>query len=151
MESTNTKNLAAVIHLSALSQYLIPLGNYILPVVLWSTTKDRAPYLDRQGKNAINFQLSLFLYSLILALIAIPIFIYTVFHNVTTQAFFVDGSWEFSDLSLSNLTGIAALGIAAVVVFCTLKVAEFFLVIYAAVKSANGDEFQYPLSIKFIK
>nr|WP_300568584.1 DUF4870 domain-containing protein [Flavobacterium sp.] len=42
-------------------------------------------------------------------------------------------------------------GLTAIFIFVALKVTEFFLVVYAAVKSSNGEEFQYPLTINFLK
>lgn len=151
METINTKNTAALIHLSTLSQYLIPFGNYILPLVIWSSTKDKSQYIDAQGKQAINFQLSLFLYSLILCLIAIPVLFVTVFKNVSVNTIFNDGDWIIEDFSFSNITGLAVLAIVAVGIFIMLKIAEFFLIIYASVQSSNGEDFKYPLTIPFIK
>lgn len=151
METTNTKNTAALIHLSALSQYLIPFGNYILPVVIWSSTKDKSEYINAQGKQAINFQLSLFLYSLVLCLIAFPILFVTVLKNFRLSSAFNGGDWVIENFSFSNISGIVAVAIMAGIVFCALKVIEFFLIIYASVKSSNGEDFKYPLTIPFIK
>jgi len=39
----------------------------------------------------------------------------------------------------------------ALLAIATIKVAEFFLVIYASVKASNGEEYSYPLTIPFIK
>ncbi|MEM8520606.1 DUF4870 domain-containing protein [Flavobacterium sp. PL12] len=39
MESTTDKNIAAFTHLSSLTQYFIPFGNYIFPILLWSSKK----------------------------------------------------------------------------------------------------------------
>jgi uncharacterized Tic20 family protein len=150
METNNTKNTAALIHLSALSQYLIPLGNYILPIVIWSSTKDKSEYINTQGKRAINFQLSLFLYSMVLALIAFPILFVTVFKNVSLTALSND-NWIIEDFSLANITGMVAIAFIAACFFIMLKVAEFFLIIYASVQSSNGEDFKYPLTISFIK
>ena len=60
MEATNNKNTATLIHLSALSQYIFPFGNFIFPILIWSAVKDKSEYLNEQGKQVINFQLSLF-------------------------------------------------------------------------------------------
>ena len=151
METTTTKNTAALIHLSTLTQYLIPFGNYIFPIVIWSSTKDKSEYINVQGKNAINFQLSLFLYSMVLGLIAFPILFMTVLKNVSFTTLFNDNEWILSDLNFANLTGIVVVALTAAVCFFTLKVVEFFLIIYASVKSSNGEDFQYPLTIPFIK
>lgn len=150
METTSTKNTAALIHLSTFSQWIIPFGNYIFPIVIWSSTKDKSEYINTQGKRAINFQLSLFLYSMVLALIAIPTLLFTVFKNVTLRNI-ADGDDWFQEFSVANLTGMATIAIIAVSFFVMLKVAEFFLIIYASVQSSNGHDFKYPLSISFIK
>lgn len=150
METNNTKNTAALIHLSTFSQWFIPFGNYIFPILIWSSTKDKSEYIDTQGKRAINFQLSLFLYSMILAVIAIPTLLFTVFRNVTLRTMAEDGDW-FEHVSIANLTGMAAVALVAVGFFVLLKVAEFFLTIYASVQSSNGQDFKYPLTISFIK
>ena len=151
METTTTKNTAALIHLSTLTQYLIPFGNYIFPIVIWSSTKDKSEYINVQGKNAINFQLSLFLYSMVLGVIAFPILFMTVLKNVSFTTLFNNNEWILSDLNFANLTGIVVVALTAAVCFFTLKVVEFFLIIYASVKSSNGEDFQYPLTIPFIK
>jgi uncharacterized Tic20 family protein len=43
------------------------------------------------------------------------------------------------------------LGIVAGLLFCFLKIVEFILIINASVKTSNGEQFKYPLSIPFFK
>ena len=45
-------------HLSALSGVVIPFGNIIGPLVVWQIKKDVHPFIDDQGKEALNFQIS---------------------------------------------------------------------------------------------
>ena len=71
MEDTVNKNTAILLQLSALTQYFIPLGNYIIPTVIWSTQKERSKFVDYNGRQLINFQLSLLLYYLILGVTSI--------------------------------------------------------------------------------
>jgi uncharacterized Tic20 family protein len=54
-------------------------------------------------------------------------------------------------LNAGNITGITILGIVAVLLFIFLKLIEFVLTIYAAVKASNGEAYKYPLSIPFFK
>ena len=86
METTNKKNLATFTHLSTLKQYFIPFGNYIFPILIWTSKKKDSEFVDYHGKQALNFQLSLLLYSLVLAIIAIPIFIIAIFKNIPLKA-----------------------------------------------------------------
>ncbi len=61
-------------HLSALAGFVIPFGNIIAPLVIWMLKKDEFPHVDDQGKESLNFQISLTIYVIvgaILVLIAI--------------------------------------------------------------------------------
>jgi uncharacterized protein len=151
METTNNKNLATFTHLSTLSQYCIPFGNYIFPLLIWSTNKDKSEFIDYNGKQALNFQLSIFLYSLVLAIIAIPIILITIFSNVPLETVINDGDFMENHLSVANISGIVIVAIIAILLFVGMKVAEFFLIIYASVKTSNGEKYEYPLTIPFLK
>ncbi len=64
--STNQSNTWAMLcHLSALAGFIIPFGSIIGPIVLWQIKKKEFPFVDDQGKEAVNFQLSVFLYLLV--------------------------------------------------------------------------------------
>lgn len=55
---------AMLCHLSALAGFLLPFGSLIGPIVVWQLKKNESPFIDDQGKEAVNFQLSVFLYML---------------------------------------------------------------------------------------
>lgn len=150
METNNSKNTATLIHLSALSQYFIPFGNFIFPIIIWSSSKDKSEYIDAQGKQSINFHLSLLMYSLIMGLIAVPIFFISIFNKVN----YVNtnhNDFLIENFNLSEVSGLLITGIVIVCVFILLKIIEFFLIIYAAVKTSNGYDYKYPLTINFLK
>jgi len=151
METNSNKNTATLIHLSTLTQYFIPFGNYIFPIVIWSTTRDKSNYVNAQGKQAINFQLSLFLYTLALAAIAIPVFVVTVLQNTSFDAVIDSDDFLIKNLNMGNVSGLVTIGIMAAIIFVFMKIAEFFLIIYASVKTSNGETFKYPLTIPFLK
>ena len=50
---------AALAHFSALASYLIPFGNFAGPLIVWWLKKDAMPFVDDQGKEALNFQITL--------------------------------------------------------------------------------------------
>ena len=151
METTTEKNTATFTHLSALTQYFIPFGNYIFPIVIWSSKKHESEFIDFNGKQTLNFQLSMFLYTIVLCLIAIPIFVYTIFKNIPFKTVVNDHDFFIENFSAGNITGIVVLGIVAVMLFCFLKIIEFILIIHASVKTSNGENYNYPMSIPFIK
>jgi uncharacterized Tic20 family protein len=151
MEKSSEKNTSAFTHLSTLSQYIIPFGNYIFPILIWSSYKDKSEFIDHHGKQALNFQLSLLLYTLILALIAVPIFVTVFLQNLPIEAVFNDDDFVIRNFNFEGNIGLLSIGATAVVLFGLLKFVEFFLVIYASIKASNGELYKYPLTIPFIK
>ena len=70
----DARNWAMICHLSALSGYFIPFGNVLGPVIVWAIKKDEFAFVDEQGKEAINFQLSVtiaYIISLVLCLVLV--------------------------------------------------------------------------------
>jgi len=106
------RNWAMFCHLGGLV-YFIPLGNIIVPLILWSMRKDYSPLVDREGKKALNFQISFTIYMFVAAIL---VFL---------------------------LVGILFLII--------LGLLQLIFVILAVVKTLNDEDFEYPMSIKFIQ
>ncbi|MFV8224300.1 DUF4870 domain-containing protein [Christiangramia aquimixticola] len=59
------KQLLVMTHLSQLLDLVTGIGGFIVPLVLWLTQKDKVAGMDMHGKMIINFQISLFLYSIL--------------------------------------------------------------------------------------
>lgn len=151
MITSNEKTTASLIHLSTLTQYIIPFGNYIFPIIIWSSKKKDSEFIDYNGKQVLNFQLSIFLYTLLLLLITIPILIFTLLKNVTLQEAINCQDFVIDKFHSENITGVVVLAITAAFILGFLKLIEFILIIYGAVKASNGEEYRYPLSIQFFK
>ena len=66
-------------HLTALAAMLgVPFGNIIGPLVVWLIKRQEMPWVDAHGKESLNFQISLTIYSIgafILAFVLIGFFI----------------------------------------------------------------------------
>lgn len=61
-------------HLSALCGLLIPyVGSAVGPLVVWLLKRHDHPAIDAAGKDALNFQISMLLYSGALWLVGIPL------------------------------------------------------------------------------
>ena len=91
------------------------------------------------------------LYSLIALVIAIPTCLYW-FINIIERLEISDQQVTVREIiTTENISGMVILGIVAVIIALFLKLGEFFLIIYASFKSANGEYYHYPLTINFIK
>ncbi|WP_189605723.1 DUF4870 domain-containing protein [Salinimicrobium marinum] len=63
------KQLLMLTHLSQLLDLVTGIGGFIVPLIIWLTQKDKVLGMDAHGKMIINFQISMFIYSII----AIPL------------------------------------------------------------------------------
>jgi uncharacterized Tic20 family protein len=64
--SKDAKNWAMLAHLSGLLIYLIPgVGHIVGPLIIWLMKKDEHPFIDVNGKEALNFQISMSIYMLV--------------------------------------------------------------------------------------
>ncbi|HSQ77993.1 MAG TPA: DUF4870 domain-containing protein [Nitrospirota bacterium] len=107
------RTYAMFCHLGALSGFVVPFGNIIVPLVLWLIKKDSSPFIDMNGRESLNFQISMLIYSLISAVLIL----------IVVGIFLLAGLWIF------NLV----------------------IVIIAGVRAESGEQFKYPLTIRFIK
>jgi uncharacterized protein len=62
----NQRLWAMFCHLSALIMLFgLPLGNIWVPLILWSIKRKEMPRVDEAGRESMNFQLSMTLYTII--------------------------------------------------------------------------------------
>lgn len=160
MTETLTKHersLSAVIHASTLSKYFIPFGNFLIPLVLWIANKKEHSFVDYNGKQALNFQISLLLYSIILGVISVPFilgFIPSIFEggllDIRDYNEFNNINFHFIGENLRFGWWLWPIGITGL-----LQVALFIInivyTILATLRTNEGQYFKYPITISFIK
>lgn len=76
--SNDAKTWSMLCHLSALAGFIIPVGNIIGPLIVWQIKKTEFPQVDDQGKEALNFQITVLLaaiVSFVLMFVVIGIFL----------------------------------------------------------------------------
>ncbi len=57
---------AMICHLAGLAGIIVPMiGNIVAPLIVWQIKKEEDPFIDEQGKEAVNFQISMSLYMVI--------------------------------------------------------------------------------------
>ena len=108
------RNWAAVCHLTGLAWVLpVLFANIIVPLVVWLMKRESHPLIDRNGKEAVNFQISMTIY-----------------------------------LVISGLLVFVFIGIVLVP---AVLLADLVLAIIAAIKTQEGKEYRYPVTIRLVK
>ncbi len=148
MLNNHHKNIATFIHLSTFSRFLIPFGNFIGPIILWIANKEKSEFVDTHGKQAINFQMSILLYALVLGMISVPFFLFNVFDGFN----FIDiDLFDGVHINVSEPSPLlyigGGLGFIAVLGF----ILELVCIVTASLKARDGEIYHYPLTINFLK
>jgi len=60
-----------IAHLSALAGFIIPFGNIAGPLIVWMIKKDAMPFVDDQGKESLNFQITVTIAAIIAAVLIV--------------------------------------------------------------------------------
>ncbi len=137
MTTNSNYNNAFLIHISAFAGYFFPLGSVIAPLIFWQVKKDENEYIDEQGKEAVNFNLSYLLYSFILGLSFIPSII-----SLLSKVNHFNSDFIFDIPLVGFIGGISFIGLLGII--------RFVLIILAAIKAKEGEFFKYPFTIKFV-
>ena len=150
MNLLNKKNdnaLAAMVHLSTFSKYFIPFGNFIFPLILWTVGRGDK-FVDGNARQALNFQISLFLYSIFIIGAAASGAIITASTldaelNIGIDTFYVaHGEMFVPFLVILSIGGILLLA---------LLILDIISTITATMKASEDIVYEYPLSIPFLR
>lgn len=121
---TEDRTYLVYMHLSVMSSVFIPLGNIILPLILWLNKKDRIVSVSAQGKNIINFQI-----------------IWTVCFYILL--------FTFVFFKIMHLPFNAFLFVGLMV---AIGIFNFLYPVYAAIRVSKGEVKNFwPAPIKFMK
>ncbi|MDZ8028449.1 MAG: DUF4870 domain-containing protein [Nostoc sp. DedQUE01] len=143
---------AMLCHLSALLAwflvlFLVFLGiplylplNLLAPLMIWRFQRAKYPWIDFQGKESLNFQISLTLYTFIVIAISL---------------FFVLTSFSLAVTTNSTINEVKiTLDSLLIVMMCLISLIlllQSFLVSFAAMKAYNGQHYRYPLTMRVLR
>lgn len=117
------RTIILAMHLCGLSLYVISILGLAITLGIWLAKKADHPVIERQGKEALNFQLTVVLASFLLILFA--------------WMGLVGGPLVIVTSVLAGLLGVV------------LMIGHVVFSIIAAVKVSEGQEYQYPFCIRF--
>ena len=126
LQTPDEKQMGLLLHLSQLANVVMPPAGIIAPIVIWQVNKDKMPALDEHGKMVANWMISSIIYW-----VASFIFFFVLF-IVSFLIFFV------FLIGFIPMLGLVIAGIA-------------FPIIGALKANNDGELWEYPLTIKFLK
>ena len=118
--AATSRQWAMFSHLLSLLGYLIALGHFIAPLVIWLSKRDEDEFVADQAKESLNFQLTFLIASIAAFAIA---FVLTL------------------TVCLAPLGWLLLAGVS---------IAHLVLVIVAGIKASDGVRYRYPVAIRFL-
>ncbi|NWF59105.1 MAG: DUF4870 domain-containing protein [Fischerella sp.] len=118
----------------------LPLLNIVGPLAIWRCKKAQDPWIDFQGRESLNFQLSLTVYTLVVIIISLFLVFTTCGVALTNHMV----SRQLETIFNSLLTILSIL-------ISILMLSQLILVSFAAIKAYKGQHFRYPLTIRFLR
>jgi len=137
--SSKERVWATFCHLAAFTALLgVPLGLVGGPLVVWLIKKDESPFVNRHGKAALNFQISMALYTVVAFLIS------------WGRALFMFRVLPLRGLSIRLPAGLgfASVSFPLLVILVALDIVS---TIIGAVRANKGLEYRYPFAIPLIR
>lgn len=124
------RSWAMLCHISVFAAMIIPFGHIVGPLVVWLVKRAEYPLVEDQGRESLNYQISMTIYSVILLVVFV----------VGLIDMLARGVEDFVPLTMI-LSGAALL---------LLGIINFILIIIASVRSYRGERYRYPLTINFV-
>ena len=135
------KTWGTLVHLGGIiGQVIIAgVGNMLGALIIWLMRRNESSFVDREGKEALNFQITISIIQVIIMLInGLQWGIWTFGRALSGDMIFNFPDWQFRFFSLSGLLHVVWL---LNVVFS----------IVAAVTANKGRHYRYPLSFRLVK
>ncbi|UFA50690.1 DUF4870 domain-containing protein [Deinococcus radiophilus] len=144
--SPDDQTPAMLIHLSPLLAFVLPaLGNLLGPLAAWLIYRDRSAALDEQGKEALNFQISMWIYSTLGLLILLGLAglgFLGGFAGAAAGSDVLAGFGIFSGVGLLFLLMLGGL---------FLYIIPIIFMILAVMTVSDGRPYHYPFTLRLLK
>ncbi|MBE9006518.1 DUF4870 domain-containing protein [Fortiea sp. LEGE XX443] len=143
---------AMLCHLSALLAWLLLFGlvfvgiplylplNILLPLGIWQLKKSKFPWIDFQGRESLNFQISLTLYTLVVIIFSLVLVLGSCGVAITTNG------------AVNEVKSVLdALLFVWMFLIIGLILLQLFLVTFAAIKAYHGEHYRYPFTMRILR
>ena len=135
--TASERQWAALAHLSALvlalmTSWIAGIAGVLAATVVYMIKRDDSPFASAHAREAINFNLSMFIYACVATAIGIALVGATVL-----------------TLGLGLLVTLPA-GLVLALVIAAIAVAWLVCSIVAMVQAWNGEEYRYPFTIRLV-
>jgi len=139
MDQKEERTWGALVHLGGIIGMLILsfVGNIIGALVMWLIKRNDSAFIDNQGKEALNFQITLSFVNLAIGLL------FSIRHGFWAFRRIWRDDFDFDHFDVFTFSSVSAYGIVWVL--------NIVFSVIAAVRASNGVAYRYPFSWRIVK
>ena len=146
MQENEERTWATLVHLGGIMGAMIvsSVGSILGALIIWLIKRNDSKFVDEQGKEALNFQITICIVNAVLGIIAAIRIGFWSFNSM----FFNNRIMDFSDLN-SMVFNSGFYFIESLMLL--LWILNIIFSVIAALKANKGIPYRYPVSLRFVK
>ncbi|WP_373511456.1 DUF4870 domain-containing protein [Persicitalea sp.] len=133
--------------LATFASFIIPIPflSLIATYIIYSTQKDKGAFVLENGKESVNFQITL-----AIAIVAIMIILVVVFGG-SIMSTIMGGQFGNDAATGVGVVGLVGSGIFMILAFSLIGIGALVLMIIGTMRANNGNVYRYPVSLRLVK
>lgn len=146
MQENEERTWATLVHLGGIMGAMVvsSVGSILGALIIWLIKRNDSKFVDEQGKEALNFQITICIASAVLGIIgAIRIGVWSF-----NSMFFNKRMLDFGDLN-SMVFNSGIYYIESLILL--LWILNIIFSVIAALRANKGIPYRYPVSLRFVK
>lgn len=148
LSDKNAHTNAVFVHLSGFIKFAFPLLFIIAPILIWTRNKENS-FIDHHGRQAINFHMSMMIYSIILVVLCVVLIVF-FFTDLITFIELIDKQTD--SINSYIIWTPWMIWLLVLTIFMTVKFFfEIVVMLIATIRASDGKTYRYPLTISFLK
>ena len=145
MQEREERTWATLAHLGGImgSFIVASVGNILGALIIWLIKRNESTFVNEQGKEALNFQITLSIANAVISLIAaIRLGFWSYNYN---SMFFNRRDWNFNDMNIHSEAYV--IGVLSGIIW----ILNIVFSVIAATRANKGMPYRYPLSLRLVK
>ncbi|WP_199312728.1 DUF4870 domain-containing protein [Microcoleus sp. FACHB-672] len=119
--------------------------NILGPLIIWMLKKKQHPLIDAHGKESLNFQITLLLYSLVIGVVLL------LSVGSCWLGFSTNSSAILGFVGLGLIVAGVGLAILGGLMGLILWLGQLLLTLFASIKAKKGELYRYPYTIRLLR
>ncbi len=133
--------------LASFASFIVPIPflSLIATYVIYSTQKDKGTFVLDNGKESVNFQITLAIAFVAMFLVLIVVFGGSIISTI------MGGQFDNDAATGAGVVGLIGSSILMITAFSVIGIGALVFMIIGTIRANNGQVYRYPVSLRLLK